>query len=161
MALIYLSLGSNIGDRAANLRRAISMMAPEIVVETLSPVYETEPMYVITQPKFFNMACRASTGLSPLELLHKTKAIEKELETKPHIHNQPRVIDIDILFYDDAAIATTELTIPHPRIAERAFVLVPLADIAPEFAHPNLGATIIELKNRLGDVLKMCSQCNK
>jgi 2-amino-4-hydroxy-6-hydroxymethyldihydropteridine diphosphokinase len=108
-------------------------------------------MYVTAQPKFLNMACKATTALSPLEVLRKAKAIEKEMEPAPHVHNEPRVIDIDILFYGDATIATPELTIPHPRIAERAFVLVPLADVAPELVHPSLGATILELKNRLGD----------
>jgi len=151
MALIYLSLGTNLGNRNKNLKQAITLLAPEIIIGAISPVYETAPIYVENQPKFLNIACEATTKLGSTDLLKKIKAIEKEIEPTPHTHNQPRIIDIDLLFYDNLVITTPELTIPHPRIAERAFVLVPLADIAPELIHPSLGVSILALRDRLGD----------
>jgi 2-amino-4-hydroxy-6-hydroxymethyldihydropteridine diphosphokinase len=151
MASIYLSLGSNLGNRAENLKQAIALLAPEITAGAVSALYETAPMYVEDQPKFLNIVCQATTRLGPTGLLKKIKAIEKEIEPTPHAHNQPRIIDVDLLFYDDAIITTPELTIPHPRITERAFVLVPLADIAPELIHPSLGISILVLKDGLGD----------
>ncbi len=123
------------------------MLAPEIVVKKVSSVYETAPMYVIEQSKFLNEVCEAMTALSASDVLKKIKLVEKEMGE--HKHNEPRVIDLDLLFYGSETIDTPELKIPHPRIAERAFVLMPMSDIAPNFTHPVLGSTIVELRDDL------------
>jgi len=146
MPLIYLGLGSNLGDREKNLRAALhSLEAAGVQVITLSPIYETAPVGYPDQPDFLNAVCRARTALAPHDLLRAIKAIETALGRRPSFRNAPRPIDIDILFYDDLILDTPDLTIPHPRLAERAFVLVPLADIAPELRHPVLGQTITTL----------------
>ena len=143
MKTIYLGLGSNLEDKEANLRYATEMLAPEIKVTKTSKVYETEPMYIEDQPKFLNMVVAATTELLAKEVFEKIKSIEKEMGE--HEHNEPRIIDIDLLFYGSEIINTPELTVPHPKIAERQFVLEPMADIAPEFIHPVLNVTIAEL----------------
>lgn len=148
-ATVYLALGSNLGDRAGQLRRALDLLEPICHLIAVSPYYETEPAYVLDQPRFLNLACCVTTTLEPLALLHLLKHIEHELGRTPGLRFGPRVIDLDVLFYDDLILDMPELTIPHPRIAERAFVLVPLADIASELRHPILGQTITELRNHL------------
>lgn len=150
MTVVYLGLGSNLGDRAAHLRRALALLAPEIVVRKKSPVYETEPVYEKNQPKFLNMAAEAETKLPARALLQKTQSVEKEMGRCDDTHNKPRVIDIDLLFYGSERTDEPGLIVPHPGIAERAFVLFPLADIAPDFVHPVLGSRIRELKEELG-----------
>ena len=135
------------GDREMNLQKALAELAPEVTVVKLSTLHETEPMYNTDQPKFLNAVCEATTELSALEVLKKLKSIEKEMGE--HEHNQPRIIDIDLLFYDNEIIETSELTIPHPKIAERRFVLEPMAELASEFVHPVLGVTIAELLRKL------------
>jgi 2-amino-4-hydroxy-6-hydroxymethyldihydropteridine diphosphokinase len=147
---IYLGLGSNLGGREENLKRALAALAPEISVTKTSKMYETAPMYVTDQPEFLNMVYEAVTELPPQDVLQKIKTIQKEMGE--HEHNRPRIIDIDILFYGDEIIGTPELTVPHPKIAERAFVLAPMADIVPDFVHPILHGTIAELLAKLGDV---------
>jgi 2-amino-4-hydroxy-6-hydroxymethyldihydropteridine diphosphokinase len=144
-AIVYLSLGSNLGDRAANLWKAITALHPEILVDAYSPVYETEPWGFADQPRFFNQALRATTLLPPLSLLRHLKHLETTLGRAPTFRYGPRPIDLDILFYDDLILDTPELILPHPRLHERAFVLVPLADLAPDLRHPRLGKTIHEL----------------
>jgi 2-amino-4-hydroxy-6-hydroxymethyldihydropteridine diphosphokinase len=139
---IYLALGTNLGDRFANLRAAIAALAPQVRVETESRIYETPPWGFIDQPAFLNMALRAETDLPPADLLAFLKQLESALGREPTFRNGPRLIDIDILFYDDMVLDTPPLVIPHPRLHERDFVLVPLADIAPDFIHPVLQQSI-------------------
>lgn len=147
---IYLGLSSNLGDRAQNLRTALSGLPPGIVVEAVSPVYETEPQYLKNQPEFLNIACKCRTELSAREVLTFIKKTEKELGRTETERFGPRIIDIDLLFYGQERINERDLVVPHSGIAERAFVLFPLADIAPDFVHPVLGSRILELKERLG-----------
>ena len=147
MTTIYLGLGSNLGDREGNIKQALVMLAPDIVVGKISKFYDTEPMYNTEQPEFLNGAVEATTELSAEKVLQKIQSIEKEMGE--HEHNQPRVIDIDVLFYGNEIVQTNELTIPHPNIAERRFVLEPLAEIVPDFVHPVLGVTIAELLKRV------------
>lgn len=151
MKTIYLGLGSNLGDRKVNLRRALKMLPPRVQVAERSPVYETEPMYLSDQPLFYNMVVRARTELSPVELLQHVKKVEKSMGRARESHNQPRVIDIDILFYNDKIIETEELEVPHPKISERAFVLAPMSDIAPKFIHPVLNISVEKMLSRLPD----------
>ena len=149
MKTIYIGLGANLGEREENLKAALARLAPEITVTKTSSVTETEPMYVSGQPKFLNMVCEATTELAPLQILHKLQSVELSGGRGANTHNEPRPIDLDLLFYEDEVVKTPELTIPHPKIAERAFVLVPMAEIAPDFVHPTLGISIAELRARL------------
>ena len=145
MSIVYLALGTNLGDRPANLRAAMEALSPEIKVLAESKVYETPPWGYETQPAFLNMAVKCETALEPESLLKRLKQLEVQLGREQSFRWGPRLIDIDILFYNDLILESESLTIPHPRLHERAFVLVPLADIAPDFIHPVLKKTIKEL----------------
>ena len=142
---IFLGLGTNLGDRENNLRIAVERLSGSMDIRSISPVYETEPQGYEEQPLFLNAAVSAVTGMAPPDLLDTVKRIEKDMGRKPDFRNAPRIIDIDILFYGDSVIETARLVIPHHRIAERAFVLAPLADIAGDFVHPVLKKSIGEL----------------
>jgi 2-amino-4-hydroxy-6-hydroxymethyldihydropteridine diphosphokinase len=147
LAIAYLGLGSNLGDREENLRQALIRLSPNATVEKLSAIYETEPVGYKEQPLFLNLVCRISTDLPPDELLCFAKKIETEMGRVPSFPNAPRIVDIDILLYDNAIMETQNLTVPHPRLRDRAFVLIPLSEIAPDLIHPEFEKTISQLAN--------------
>jgi len=142
---VYLALGSNIGDRQKHLSAALQKLREVVDIYKFSSVYETEPVEYLDQPRFLNMVCYGQTAASPHGLLYSAKTIEEALGREPSFRNAPRPIDIDILLYDNLCLATEQLTIPHPRISERAFVLVPLVEIAPTVTEPVSGKTAQEL----------------
>ncbi len=143
---VHLALGSNLGDRAANLAAALERIGTAVRIDRASAVYETAPMYVTDQPAFLNMAVRGTTALAPGDLLRFVKGIEATIGRKEGGERfGPRPIDIDILLYGSLIVAEPDLEIPHPRIAERAFVLCPLADIDAGLPHPVLGRSIADL----------------
>jgi 2-amino-4-hydroxy-6-hydroxymethyldihydropteridine diphosphokinase len=146
MKTIYLSLGSNVGDREHNLRTAIERLrAPDLRVLRTSPVYETEPVDYTSQRWFLNLVVEAETGLFPKLLLSRIARIEHELGRVRTVAKGPRTIDIDILLYGKAVVESATLEIPHPRMAERRFVLAPLADLVPNLRHPFTHKTVREM----------------
>ena len=146
---IYIALGSNLGDREKLLAAAIASLHPSVTVLKESPVYQTAPWGYEEQPAFLNQVVLASTHLSPEELLTYLKNIEHLVGRKPTFKYGPREVDLDILFYDDLVFRSAELEIPHPRIAERAFVVVPLNDLAPSFRHPVSRETVSSMLQNL------------
>jgi 2-amino-4-hydroxy-6-hydroxymethyldihydropteridine diphosphokinase len=145
-AQIYLSLGSNLGDRAANIESAIAALREaEVKVLRQSALYETEPVDFLAQPWFLNCVVEAETTLAPLELLHALQGVERRSGSRKLVPRGPRIIDLDILFYGPKVIHMEEVEIPHPRIPQRRFVLVPLAELVPALRHPVLNSTIAQL----------------
>lgn len=156
---IFLGLGSNLGDRRAILGRAVERLGEILTLVQLSPLYETAAQDLTEQPDFLNLVLEARTDLAPRAVLDSIKAIERALgrPAVDPVRHGPRTIDIDMLFYDDLVLreidrpGLRDLCLPHPRAHERAFVLVPLSDIAPALLHPVLGVTIAALRERVGD----------
>ena len=143
--IVYLALGSNMGNRLANLKNAVSQLARQMKVKKQSPVYETPPWGFADQDAFLNQVVKVETDLKPEALLSHLKRLEAAMGRVPSFENGPRLIDIDILFFDDMVMDTPSLVLPHPRLHERAFVLVPLAHLAPDLLHPVLQKPVSKL----------------
>ncbi|MQF48523.1 2-amino-4-hydroxy-6-hydroxymethyldihydropteridine diphosphokinase [SAR202 cluster bacterium AC-647-N09_OGT_505m] len=141
----YLGLGSNLGDRGFNLRMAISLLCQRESLIAISLVYETDPWGYTSQPPFLNLVCALETSLSPQGLLELAQEVERKLGRVHTFRYGPRTIDVDILLYGNEVIQTQDLQIPHPMMSQRAFVLVPLAEFAPDLVHPSLDKSIGEL----------------
>lgn len=146
---VFLALGSNLGDRSANLQTAKAALAPKIRILRESAIYITAPWGYLDQPEFLNQVIEVETLLRPIPLLHRLKAIEREMGREATFRNGPRLIDLDILFYGQEVYEGALLKIPHPRLQERAFVLVPLNEIAPDFVHPVLQETVRALLGKV------------
>ena len=151
--MIILSIGTNIGDRQANIANAITALAQIGKVVTVSPIYTSEPWGFESENGFYNIALILETTLSPLDLLYATQQIERDLgrTAKTTTSYTDRIIDIDIIYYNNQTIDTQALTLPHKLMHKRNFVLYPLADIAPDWQHPILKLTATELKNASAD----------
>ena len=146
---VYLGLGSNLGDKRGNIERAIERLRRISTRLTVSSMYETAPVGVTLQPSFVNAVCGMWTGLSVYELLREIRAIQREAGVRGPVLNGPRALDIDILLYGSLAVDLPHLTVPHPRMAAREFVLRPLAEIAPGVVHPVTGKTATKMLSDL------------
>lgn len=142
---VLLGLGANLGDPVAQLARAVEMLEAHLVVDRVSSVYGTEPVGHADQPDFHNLVVAGRTALEPMELLRALQGIEEGMGRRRSFRNAPRTIDIDLLAYGTRVMRTLALTVPHPRLHLRGFVLHPLAEVAPEWMHPVLGRTAREL----------------
>ncbi len=151
MPRVFLAVGSNLGDRESSVRKAEELLreTPGIDFKKKSPVYETEPEGGEPQGKYLNAVWEIETQLQARELLEKMLAIEKEMGRVRHSRNEPRPIDLDILFYGSDIIDEPGLSVPHPRLHERWFVLKPLSDLCPDFSHPSLKKTVRDLLGAL------------
>lgn len=149
---VYIGLGSNLGDRVANLREAGQRLGAIVKIENASQLYVAAPLGYVRDDAFINAVIRGTTTLKPLELLEMMQAIEGTMGRRSGVQYGPRPIDLDLLFYGNVQMETRKLTVPHPRIAQRAFVLKPLAEIAPNLMHPVLYYTISQLLQDAEDV---------
>lgn len=149
--IAYIGIGSNLGDKQKHIADAIDMLenTQGIILKVISPIYETKPVGYVEQPDFLNCVAKIRTKLLPDELLEVCMHIENELGRKRTIKWGPRTVDLDILFYGDLVLDSDRLTIPHPLLHERGFVLVPLLDVAPDMLHPKLNVSIRALCEKL------------
>lgn len=148
----YLGLGSNLGDRAVNLARAVEMLASDrLRIVRRSSLYETAPRDFLEQPHFLNQVIEIETDLFPRQLLERAKMVERRMGRAKAVAKGPRIIDIDVLLYGTTLVDTPDLQIPHAALHERRFVLEPLAELAPELRHPHRNGTIRELLQAVRD----------
>lgn len=145
MVDVFIAIGSNLGDREDNVKKALQLLKKKMRVLKVSSTYETEPMYVEDQNWFLNCVTKIETDLPPQELLGYLKDTEQRMGRQKETRYGPRIIDLDILFYGKEVVRQNDLEIPHPKIQERPFVLIPLVEIEPEFVHPLLHKTAINL----------------
>ena len=151
MPIAYLGLGTNLGRRESHLRRALAALSRQAEILDISKIYETEPWGYRDQPAFLNLVVKVKTDLNPLALLDFIKNTETKLGRTPNFRYGPRKIDIDILLYDDLVFNHERLVLPHPMLIERAFVLIPLAEVAPNLVHPVEQCSILSLRHRISD----------
>jgi len=153
MAEVFIGIGSNLDDKCGNCSRALDALAAkrEITLLLASSLYDTEPYGDIEQDWFVNSVAKVETELNPFDLLKLLKTIESDFGRTRNIKGGPRTLDLDMLFYDNLVLSQDQLTIPHPLCHERAFVLIPLMEIAPHFIHPVLKMSVIKLLNALND----------
>jgi 2-amino-4-hydroxy-6-hydroxymethyldihydropteridine diphosphokinase len=149
---IFLGLGSNLGDRHAYLSEALRLLQKEgLLLVRSSSIYETQPVELLEQPDFLNMTCEVDTDLEAEELLDLCLAVEEEMGRKRSQPKGPRIVDIDILFYNQKVLRTDRISLPHPALPARKFVLIPIVEIAPEFIDPVSGSTMRELLENCKD----------
>jgi len=146
---VHIALGSNLGERAVNLARATDLMYEVIQISAASSIYETPPWGVVDQPRFLNQVIRGCTTLAPMHLLYELKAIERLMGRRETVRYGPRIIDLDILLYGERVIQYNRLQVPHPRMLERAFVLVPLAEVSPGLVIPGSGKPVETLMQQV------------